>query len=131
MSQAALWQGSSVARQLCANYKMLILKTMLRHAVCGQCIKHGMRMDSKEHRRVLNVLPLYIFSVAPVGAYSRASMTSAVPSFVRTVMNPPPPMPLAMGLNTPSHSAVVTVASAALPPRFRMSTPVQTAHHTA
>lgn len=110
----------------------LILKSMLR-ACSLWTVYQAWHEDGfeKSTEGVLNVSPLYIFSVAPVGAYSRASMTSAVPSFVRTVMNPPPPMPLAMGLNTPSHSAVVTVASAALPPRFRMSTPVQTAHHTA
>ena len=67
--------------------------------------------------------PLNIFSVAPDGANSRASTISAVPLGSRMLMKPPPPMPDAIGLKTPSHSAVVTHASAALPPRFMMLRP--------
>lgn len=75
--------------------------------------------------------PLNIFSVAPEGANSRASMISAVPLGSRILMKPPPPMPDAMGLNTPSHNAVVTQASAALPPLRRMLRPSEAAGNVA
>ena len=42
-------------------------------------------------------------------------------------MNPPPPIPDDCGSTSPSTSCMVTAASTALPPRFRISKPASTA----
>mmetsp|Transcript_11317 Transcript_11317/g.39362 ORF Transcript_11317/g.39362 Transcript_11317/m.39362 type:complete len:363 (+) Transcript_11317:168-1256(+) len=61
--------------------------------------------------------PTYIRSCAAAGASSLASTASAVPLAARTSAKHPPPTPLLCGWTTPRHSAAVTAASAAFPPR--------------
>src|SRR5438105_14745847 len=54
-------------------------------------------------------------------------MASAVPSALRTSMNPPPPRLPASGHVTASVNATATAASTALPPRFMTSAPTRDA----
>ena len=41
-----------------------------------------------------------------------------------TIMKAPPPIPLAIGLTTPTHNAVATAASTACPPCLSMDAPI-------
>lgn len=71
--------------------------------------------------------PENMVSVAAQGAGSLASITSVVPLGALMTMKCPPPSPEAAGFMMPWHSAVVTVASTALPPWASTSTPAHQA----
>ena len=80
--------------------------------------------DAKPPYMLLCSRPLNISEYAPAGAISLASILIAPVEFL-AVIKAPPPIPLENIVSVaPMHKQVVTAASAAFPPSFRISTPI-------